>query len=155
MVKLPAFSTPSTVYHYKGSLTTPNCDEGVQWFVNSQPILISAKSLASLRSLINGGHGDGISRKTQPLNGRRIIKVGTGCKLFCKWPHSKIILITIFFREFLLPFTRIIITFAIIFAFKSLLYHLSFAHITTSCKSMFLFLSTIFELFLSIKYHER
>ncbi len=78
-VKLPVINTPSTVYHYKGSLTTPSCNEGVQWFVNPEPVPISSKSLASLKRLLNHGHPS--NRKIMPLNGRRVINAGTSCKL--------------------------------------------------------------------------
>lgn len=32
-------------YHFKGSLTTPPCSEGVQWFVMQQPVELSAQQL--------------------------------------------------------------------------------------------------------------
>ena len=37
--------TPKKVYHYQGSLTTPTCTEGVNWFVSGELIHIKQKNL--------------------------------------------------------------------------------------------------------------
>ena len=55
---IPYF-TPQTLFpmkwenyfHYKGSLTTPSCDETVNWFVDQEPLKISS-SQVSVSSLI-------------------------------------------------------------------------------------------------------
>jgi carbonic anhydrase len=54
-------------YTYSGSLTTPPCTEGVQFFILKEPVTISAKQLATFVKLypIN-------ARPVQPLNGRVI-----------------------------------------------------------------------------------
>lgn len=62
---------PSTFDHfaYTGSLTTPPCTEGVNWFIFTQPEILSSsevKALADLMPLNN-------FRPIQPLNGRKII----------------------------------------------------------------------------------
>ena len=72
------------LYHYTGSLTTPPCTEGVQWFVLSTPVGITADELSLLRyvvanhpgSLIDAAGDD--NRPVQPLNGRTVTKSFSG-----------------------------------------------------------------------------
>jgi len=54
--------------HFKGSLTTPPCSEGVSWFVMQSPIEASEKQITQFNKVI----GDN-ARPTQPLNGRRLV----------------------------------------------------------------------------------
>ena len=54
-------------YHYEGSLTTPTCDEIVEWIVYKTPVFISPKNFDILES-----HLGESNRNTQPLNGRKI-----------------------------------------------------------------------------------
>lgn len=54
--------------HFKGSLTTPPCSEGVNWFVMKEPIEASKEQIAQFNKVI----GDN-ARPTQPLNGRQIV----------------------------------------------------------------------------------
>ncbi|MEM0998853.1 MAG: carbonic anhydrase family protein [Bacteroidota bacterium] len=56
-------------YHYQGSLTTPPCTEGVNWFVFKEPATLSVEQLNALASLMPHNN----YRKEQPLNGRKII----------------------------------------------------------------------------------
>jgi len=44
-------------YTYKGSLTTPPCNESVTWFVFKEPISMSSEQLNAFRSLCHGGEG--------------------------------------------------------------------------------------------------
>lgn len=39
-------------FHYQGSLTTPPCSEGVEWYVLKKPLAISGEEMKSLRKLI-------------------------------------------------------------------------------------------------------
>lgn len=56
-----------TYFSYAGSLTTPPCDEGVQWNVMAEPIKVSAAQIAKFESLFQVN-----SRPIQPANGRII-----------------------------------------------------------------------------------
>ncbi len=55
-------------YHYIGSLTTPPCTEGVNWFVFKNPITVSLDQVKMLRNLMPLNN----YRNEQPLNGRKI-----------------------------------------------------------------------------------
>lgn len=52
-------------FTYAGSLTTPPCSEGINFYVFKQPITISADQLAALKAIYAGNN-----RQTQDLNGR-------------------------------------------------------------------------------------
>lgn len=55
----------SAAWRYEGSLTTPPCTEGVEWFVLSQPIQASSEQIGRFTALFDHNY-----RPTQPLNGR-------------------------------------------------------------------------------------
>lgn len=55
-------------YHYVGSLTTPPCTEGVQWYVMKKPIEASAEQIAKFSEIMPPNN----ARPVQPLNGRPI-----------------------------------------------------------------------------------
>ncbi len=52
-------------FHYQGSLTTPPCSEGVNWFVMQKPISISARAIKKFYSIVGNN-----SRPVQPLHAR-------------------------------------------------------------------------------------
>ncbi|WP_225888707.1 carbonic anhydrase family protein [Myxococcus xanthus] len=56
-------------FHYAGSLTTPPCSEGLQWFVMKNPIQLSASQIAAFERL---PHLNPNNRPVQPLNGRDV-----------------------------------------------------------------------------------
>jgi len=56
-------------YHYSGSLTTPPCSEGVNWFVMKNSIYLSAQQIKSFRNVIEDN-----ARIVQPLNGRVLMQ---------------------------------------------------------------------------------
>lgn len=75
---LPVINKPA--YHYLGSLTTPPCAEAVNWFVQTEPIMITTTTMNQLTAAIAGaGAGGTNSRNTQNLNGRKVYLVGQGC----------------------------------------------------------------------------
>ena len=61
----------SRFYTYAGSLTTPPCSEGVNFFVFAQPIHISSEQLTALKGFYNNNN-----RALQPLNSRTISQAG-------------------------------------------------------------------------------
>ena len=64
-------------YYYQGSLTTPDCNESVQWFLLKNTIAVPLPFLAKLRK-VRDNIGNPITtnyRKTQPLNGRIVTQV--------------------------------------------------------------------------------
>ena len=57
-------------FHYIGSLTTPPCTEGVNWFVFKNPITISLEQVKTLQKLMPLNN----YRNEQPLNGRQVVQ---------------------------------------------------------------------------------
>lgn len=55
------------VYHYSGSLTTPPCTEGVEWFVMEQPITLSKAQINKFRKLYHNNN-----RPVQEQNSTRV-----------------------------------------------------------------------------------
>lgn len=55
-------------YNYVGSLTTPPCTEGVNWFIYKKPITISLKQVKELQKIMPLNN----YRNEQPLNGRKV-----------------------------------------------------------------------------------
>lgn len=55
-------------FHYMGSLTTPPCTEGVNWFVLRTSIEASKEEIASLSKTMPGG----TARPVQPINNRTV-----------------------------------------------------------------------------------
>jgi len=66
-------------YRYEGSLTTPACNQIVQWTVNQATIPISESQLNTLRSMQqkNGEQIVDNFRPVQAINGRKILDVTT------------------------------------------------------------------------------
>ena len=56
-------------YHYEGSLTTPECNEIVDWYVIATPQYISWTNWNSLYD-----HMGVSNRNVQDLNGRKVMK---------------------------------------------------------------------------------
>lgn len=54
-------------YTYAGSLTTPPCSEGVNWYVLAKPVTVSTEQIAKLMALYNKNN-----RLPQELNGRTV-----------------------------------------------------------------------------------
>ena len=61
-----------SAYRYAGSLTTPACTEGVNWFVLEEPIEMSAAQIEQFRSALAASCCPFNNRPVQPLNGREI-----------------------------------------------------------------------------------
>ncbi len=62
------FSGDATgVYHYSGSLTTPPCSEGVQWYIRRTPTQFSKDQIATFTAVY-----DHNNRPVQALNERRL-----------------------------------------------------------------------------------
>ena len=63
-------------YFYEGSLTTPDCDEIVQWFVFKHTIEVPQAYLDDLRNIEMDGDGNLLTfnfRDTQNLNNRQVL----------------------------------------------------------------------------------
>lgn len=59
----------SAYAHYQGSLTTPPCLEGVQWFVMTSPLTMSSGQVEVYSSIFQGP----TNRPRQPLKGRQVL----------------------------------------------------------------------------------
>ena len=55
------------IYHYSGSLTTPPCSEGVQWYIRKTPTEFSRDQIAAFTAVY-----DHNNRPVQPLNERAL-----------------------------------------------------------------------------------
>lgn len=76
-IKLKTRYTPNELmptnpqyYRYSGSLTSPQCNEGVRWIVMKSPLQVSAEQVQAITTAI-GGHN---SRPIQPLHGRSVLE---------------------------------------------------------------------------------
>lgn len=75
-VNMQIYSNPDLPYYYYiGGLTTPACDEVVNWVVNSIPVKVSKRQNTEMRNWVTKLYPDGNARKVQFLNGRTIYKV--------------------------------------------------------------------------------
>lgn len=61
-------TTKKNFYLYAGSLTTPPCTEGVNWYVMKNPIQLSKAQIVSFEKF----YADN-ARHDQPLNGRQVL----------------------------------------------------------------------------------
>jgi carbonic anhydrase len=72
-----------TYYAYKGSLTTPPCNEKVNWYVFEKPLKIAKSQMDHFnlrwKDNINYAGGHGNNRLVQPLNGRVVTKSNNCC----------------------------------------------------------------------------
>jgi carbonic anhydrase len=70
----PSYLIPAdqSYYHYKGSLTTPPCSEGLEWLVMKDPITATAEQIAKIKEI---SHGDN-ARPVQALDRREIFYTG-------------------------------------------------------------------------------
>jgi len=60
------FSPDDEYYVYEGSLTTPPCTEGVNWFVRKKPVEVSKEQIEAIKKVMPPHN----ARPVQPLNGR-------------------------------------------------------------------------------------
>lgn len=69
----PTAMLPSSraYFHWKGSLTTPPCTEGVEWFLMDKPLEVSASTLGVMEKTMHHN-----ARPTQPLGSRAVLHVG-------------------------------------------------------------------------------
>jgi len=67
-------SMPGPYFSYEGSLTTPGCDEVVEWNLFKKPLEISTNQLAEFRSILDKKEKpvEFNFRPVQPLNDRKI-----------------------------------------------------------------------------------
>ncbi|NWT54613.1 CAH4 anhydrase, partial [Erythrocercus mccallii] len=92
---LPPEKELGRYYRYEGSLTSPDCYEGVIWTVFEKPVELSLPQLAQFAAL----HFDGKNstpmrenfRPAQPLNGRRVLWSGASITL----PVAKLLLLAL------------------------------------------------------------
>jgi len=75
LFQLCLLPSPNGEYaNYNGSLTTPGCNEAVQWILFKEPIQISASQMEAFRALLDAAEEPMVDnyRPTQPLNGRQV-----------------------------------------------------------------------------------
>ncbi len=65
-------------YNYMGSLTTPGCNEKINWFLMANPMFLSPTQLLAFTSTLAAEQGGvargGDNRLIQPLNNRVVSK---------------------------------------------------------------------------------
>jgi carbonic anhydrase len=62
------FPALRSYFHYVGSLTTPPCTEGIDFYILDQPIEARRETIEKFAKYVPGGN----NRPTQPPNGRRV-----------------------------------------------------------------------------------
>jgi len=69
--------TNTKFHYYEGGLTTPGCDEAVNWFVRMETVSASAAQLTSLKDWIKTEYTDvnGNARNVHTLGNRKVFKV--------------------------------------------------------------------------------
>ncbi|NXK65780.1 CAH4 anhydrase, partial [Sylvietta virens] len=90
---LPPEEDLGRYYRYEGSLTSPDCYEGVTWTIFEKPVELSLPQLSQFAAL----HFDGKNstpmmenfRPAQPLNGRKVLWSGASIAL----PAAKLLLL--------------------------------------------------------------
>jgi len=55
------------LYHYEGGLTTPNCNEIVQWLVYDKPLYVQKNGLVAALRMLKDEYGDYMSDNFRPL----------------------------------------------------------------------------------------
>lgn len=66
---------PTHMFTYRGSLTTPGCNEQVNWYVLKEPATTTSADLDKFRSSLKDDKGEALRanhRPIQPRNGRKI-----------------------------------------------------------------------------------
>ncbi|NXO67410.1 CAH15 anhydrase, partial [Phainopepla nitens] len=90
---LPPEEDLGRYYRYEGSLTTPDCYEGVTWTVFEKPVELSLAQLSQFAAVhFNGRNSSAMIenfRPAQPLNGRRVLWSGASIAL----PTAKLLLL--------------------------------------------------------------
>jgi len=82
----------SQVYRYSGSLTTPGCNEIVQWTVVKKPVQILEEQMEEFRQLLTKDNTPLVDnyRPTQNLNNRKVIQAYTGPARWCSVLHPEV-----------------------------------------------------------------
>ena len=79
----PQIPSPLTYFTYKGSLTTPDCTESVNWYVMETPLTLTSSQLAKFTAKYAGNkdfaQGNGNNRHVQPLDHRVVRHGGVVC----------------------------------------------------------------------------
>ena len=88
------------IYFYKGGLTTPYCDESVNWLVIGEIQKISYSKFIEIKNLIGKEYPLGNNREIKPLNSRKIYIISSTYNP--RISNIRLILIIIIFCLFLL-----------------------------------------------------
>ncbi|NXR56570.1 CAH4 anhydrase, partial [Hippolais icterina] len=92
---LPPEEDLGRYYRYEGSLTSPDCYEGVIWTVFEKPVELSLPQLSQFAALhFDGKNSTAMTenfRPVQPLNGRTVLWSGAGITL----PTAKLLLLAL------------------------------------------------------------
>ncbi|HLE85171.1 MAG TPA: carbonic anhydrase family protein [Thermoanaerobaculia bacterium] len=67
-------------YRYPGSLTTPDCDQGIEWLLLAEPVEMSQAQIADFQGIFLGTDRFpvGNARPIQPLNDREVVTDASG-----------------------------------------------------------------------------
>merc|ERR1712066_13219 len=80
------------LYRYSGSLTTPGCNEIVQWTVAKTPVEITESQMAEFRQLLTKDETALVDnfRPSQSLNKRKVVQAKTGSVRWCSVEHPSV-----------------------------------------------------------------